>query len=64
MSRTSSFPLYDEMKFGGKLADLLRQWRDEDKSLDDITYLLRSEHEVHVSRSTVKRWVDQAEAAA
>lgn len=64
MARTSSFPLYDELKFDGRLGEILRTWRAEGKSIDDISYLLRAEHDVKVSRSTVLRWLDKAEEAA
>lgn len=65
MARTSTFPLYDELKFEGRLAPLLLQWKDDEgKSVDDIVFLLRSEHDVAVSRSTVVRWLDLARTAA
>lgn len=60
MARTSSFPLYDEFKFDGKLGELIRGWKAEGKTVDDIAFILRAEHEVPVSRSTVGRWVAHA----
>lgn len=65
MARTSSFPIYDDLKFGGRLASVLLRWRDDEgKSVDDIVFLLRSEHDVAVSRSTVVRWLELARTAA
>ncbi len=65
MARTSSFPIYDELKFDGQLASVLLRWRDdEDRSVDDIVFLLRSQHDVTVSRSTVVRWLELARCAA
>lgn len=64
MARTSSFPLYDELKFEGRLTEILTAWRDAKKPIDEVTFLLRSEHDVHVSRSTVKRWYDRIDTEA
>lgn len=64
MARTSSFPIYDELKFDGQLAAVLLRWRDEEEmSVDDIVFILRSEHDVVVSRSTVVRWLELARCA-
>lgn len=55
--RTSSFPLYDRLIPGG-LRPLLASLAAEGLSMEDITYKLRSEHEVTVSKATVRRWLD------
>lgn len=65
MARTSSFPLYDQLKFEGRLAETLTTWRDDEKlSVDEIAFRLRSDHDVVVSRSTVARWLVLADGAA
>lgn len=54
--RTSAFPLYDRL-LDGRLADILRDLiADQGLSYEEATYRLRSEHEVEVSKSTVRRW--------
>lgn len=64
MARTSSFPLYDELKYGGRLGETLLRWRDADGlSLDDILVRLR-EDGVQISRSTVGRWLAIADERA
>lgn len=65
MARTSSFPLYDQLKFDGRLAETLTAWRDDEKlSVDEIAFRLRSDHGVVVSRSTVARWLVLADGMA
>ena len=63
MARTSSFPVYDRLKFGGRLAETLTTWRAEDDlSIDEVMIRLHG-MDVPVSRSTVVRWLDIAKAA-
>jgi intein-encoded DNA endonuclease-like protein len=55
MARTSTYPLHDRA-LGGKLTELLTGLRSSGMSYEDITYTLRSEHGMTVTRSTVRRW--------
>lgn len=61
MARTSTYHLHDRV-LGGQLGALLLQWRSEGKTVQDIAFILRSEHDLKVSVSTVHRWVAIAEA--
>lgn len=60
--RTSTFPLVDRHVFGGTFVDKLRQWRAEGVSHAEIAYVLRSEHDVAVSKETVRRWCIENDA--
>lgn len=60
MGRAPTFPLFDRI-LDGKLAELLTGWRDEGLSYLDISFKLRSEHELTVSPSTIQRWIEQGE---
>lgn len=64
MARTSTLDLYDRL-LAGQMRVLLRQWRDEGLSLDEMAYRLR-DLDVTASRSTVGRWLKvlDAEVAA
>lgn len=62
MARTSSFPVYDRLKFGGRLAETLTAWRADGLSIDEVMIRLHAE-DVPVSRSTVVRWLDIATQA-
>lgn len=53
--RNSTFPLHDRA-LDGKLEGLLRGWRAEGLSLEEITFRLRTEHGTTVSVATVHRW--------
>ena len=55
MARTSTYPLHDRA-LDGKLTPLLSELRKSGMSYEDITYKLRSEHDMSVTRSTVRRW--------
>jgi hypothetical protein len=56
-----TFPIYDRM-LGGRLALLLRRWRDDDDlSLYAIADRLAADHDIHVSWKTVGRWLDDLE---
>ena len=64
MARTSTLDLYDRL-LDGQMRVLLRQWRAEGLSLDEMAYRLR-DLDVTASRSTVGRWLKvlDAEVAA
>lgn len=51
----NTLDLYDRILAGG-LKPLLRQWKTEEVALDEQTHRLRTEHDVQVSRETVRRW--------
>ena len=55
MARTSTLDLYDRL-LDGQVRVLLRQWREEGLSLDEMAYRLR-DMDVTASRSTVGRWL-------
>lgn len=62
MGRSSTtHPLVDRI-LDGRLDELLLTWRAENQSLQDITFRLRSEHDVKVSVATVHRWVSDLES--
>lgn len=63
MARTSTYHLHDRL-LQGRLGDLLLGWRQSDKTAEDIAYLLRSEHDLKVSVSTVHRWLAIAQSEA
>jgi hypothetical protein len=60
MARTSSLPLYNRA-LDGQLFGLLRKWSQEDVPLEEIVFRLRSEHDIKVSGSTVRRWLRELE---
>lgn len=64
MGRTATFPIYDELKFEGRLGATLLAWRDEGLTVDAIWLRLLNEHDVDVSRSTVDRWITRAQKQA
>jgi hypothetical protein len=41
---------------GGRLAELLGRYRDEDASFEAIAYKLREEHGIVTTSATVRRW--------
>jgi len=61
MARASGYPLANRA-LDGELGALLKQWTEEGMSYFDMAYKLRSEHDLHVSPSTVSRWIKQAES--
>lgn len=63
MATPSTFHLHDQ-HLQGQLGPMLLNWRTENRSAEEITYLLRSEHQITVSAATVLRWVAIAEEAA
>lgn len=54
MPKASTFPLYDRIT-GGKLTQLLTDWRAEGVSFDVMAERLR-DMGIAASRSTVNRW--------
>lgn len=58
--RTSTYTAWDRA-LDGRLAELLRAYRAEGLSYDEIVYRLRQDHDVAVSRSTAFRWVEIAQ---
>lgn len=56
MGRSSTYPLVDRI-LDGRLAEILTAWNDEDLSLLEMTFRLRTEHDIRVSVATVQRWV-------
>lgn len=63
MSRTSTYPLVDRL-LDGKLGEILLAWEREGDKPESIAYRLRSEHDVVISSSTARRWLDRARDAA
>ena len=61
--RTSTFPLYDRL-CDGQLAQILSDLTAEGLSQEEITWRLRERHDVHVSKSTVRRWIADLESEA
>lgn len=55
MPRTSTFPIYDRM-LGGRLALLLRRYRDQGLSYESIARALHVDHAITVTGKTVNRW--------
>jgi len=58
--RVSTFPLHDKI-LGGQLRQILADLAAEGLSQEDITYRLRSEHNVEVSKATVRRWLAECD---
>lgn len=58
MARTSTFHLYDRL-LGGQLGSLLLA---ESKSVEDIVFELRRDHDIKISTATAYRWIAIAEA--
>lgn len=52
---------YANLALGGKLDALLKGWRDDDKTIDEIVPLL-AEKGIKTSRETVRRWLNEAAA--
>jgi len=44
---------------GGKLAELLARYRNENRSFDEIARLLYAEHGIEVTRQTIARWTEE-----
>ena len=63
MARTSTYPLVDRL-LDGKLAETLSAWEAQGDGIEEITYRLRSEHDVVLSTSTVRRWLEKVRDAA
>lgn len=66
MGRSSTYPLVDRI-LDGRLAEHLTAWKAEGLSLVDITFRLRSDHDIRVSVATVQRWLanlEETEAAS
>jgi intein-encoded DNA endonuclease-like protein len=60
MSRTSGFFMTDRA-IGGKLAKTLHAYQKEGLSFFEMAVRLRDDHDVAVSPSTVKRWIQIAD---
>lgn len=58
--RTSTYTAWDRA-LDGRLTELLLELRAGGSTYDQIVDILRDEHDVHVSRTTVLRWVGIAE---
>lgn len=56
-----TFPLYDRI-LKGTLTQRLIDWREEDVSIEEMTFRLR-DLDVVVSSMTVRRWLQEIEAA-
>lgn len=55
---------YADLALGGKLDDLLTQWKEaESQTFDQIVNLLAARG-VHTSRETVRRWMAPPQKAA
>lgn len=59
--RTSTYHAWDRA-LGGHLAEILTAYANEGCSAEEMTYRLRTDHDVKVSRSTVYRWLELAAA--
>lgn len=44
---------------GGRLSDVLRSYVDAGLKAEEITYRLRDEHDIRISRSTTYRWLEK-----
>lgn len=64
MARTSGYDLADRV-LDGQLGDLLIDWADSDPRVSyfDMALRLRDEHDLHVSPSTLVRWLKLAREA-
>lgn len=64
MGRQTIFPLIDRI-LDGHLADLLRQWKAEDMTHEQIARKLYIEHGIDVTGETVRKWFrDELPAAS
>ncbi len=63
MARTSTYPLVDRL-LGGTLTEKLTAWDADGDKPEEIAYRLRSEYDVALSSSTVRRWINKAKEAA
>lgn len=61
--RPSTYQAWDAA-VGGKLAEILRSYREDDLSFESIAFRLRTDHSVEVSSSTVYRWMREIKASA
>jgi hypothetical protein len=60
MARTGTYPVYDRL-LDGQLGAKLLAWRTDGLTAEDIAFLLRTDHEIKVSVSTIHRWLALAE---
>jgi hypothetical protein len=58
-----TFPLHDRA-LGGRLGPLLRRYKADGLSWDEIRNRLRDDHGIDVSARTVGRWLADLERAA
>lgn len=56
MTRAPTFPIYDRV-VGGRLAFLLRRYRDQGLSYEAIARALFVDHDITVTGTTVGRWL-------
>lgn len=53
--QTSRLPLVERL-VGGDLAGLLRRWRTEGLTLDQMAVKMQTDHDIPVTRETLRRW--------
>lgn len=58
MSRLSTFPLHDRA-LDGQLKPILKRFRRQGVSYNDIAFRLRDEHQIVVTATTVMRWCNE-----
>lgn len=63
MPGTDTFALVDRI-FDGNLAEQFKTWRTAGLTVAEITFRLRTEHDITVSHSTVWRWMRRIEGDA
>src|SRR5690606_17504463 len=63
MARTSTYHAYDRL-LEGRLGPLLLDAKRDGRSVEDIAFELRAEHEIRVSVATIYRWLSIAESEA
>jgi hypothetical protein len=61
MARSTTYPLVDRI-LDGRLGEILTTWRGEGLTLLEMTFRLRTEHDIKVSVATVQRWIADLEA--
>lgn len=63
MARTSTYSLHDRL-LDGRLGAMLLEARAAGKTVEDIAFELRRDHDLKVSVSTLHRWLSIAESEA
>lgn len=54
-TQPSRRPLVERL-VGGDLAGVLQKWRDDELTLDEMAARMGAEHDIEVSRETIRRW--------